>query len=73
VRAAATAEDGSVASMSALERVCLLVAEETPDLVSLAVEYQWRRKRFHDPVGARDLLIPRVLAYFTVTCVALAA
>lgn len=73
IRAATAAEDGSVASLSALERVCALLAEETPDLVGLAAEYQWRRKRFLDPLGARDLLVPRVLRYFDVACEAVLA
>lgn len=62
-----------MASFSALERVCVMIAEETPDLVAVAAEYQWRRKVFKDPLAARDLLVSRVLRFYGVGCEVAAA
>ena len=66
VRAATQAEDGTVASLSALERVCFMVAEETPALIPVATEYLWRKHRYSNPLEARDLVIARVLRHFEV-------
>lgn len=65
-RAAAQAEDCTVASVTVLERLCALVAEQTPALVSVATEYLWRRKRYASPIEARDFIIQRVLAHYEV-------
>lgn len=68
IRAASQAEDGSVASLSALERICYMLAEETPTLVLTATEYLWRKHRYRSPIEARDFIIGRVLRHFEVEC-----
>lgn len=66
VRAVGQAEDGTVASLSALERVCVLVAEQTPSLASAVAEYLWRRKRYKAPLEARDFIVQRTLRHYNV-------
>ena len=68
LRAASKAEDGTVASLSALERVCYMLAEETPDLMLTATEYLWRKHRYGNPLEARDFIIGRVLRRYEVEC-----
>jgi hypothetical protein len=75
IRAATAAEDGSVASVSALERICYMVAEETPDLLLTATEYLWRKHRYSSSIEATEFIVSRVLRRFSVesTVVAISA
>jgi hypothetical protein len=66
VRAATQAEDRTVASLSALERICYMLAEETPALVLVAAEYVWRKFRYGSPLEARDFVVTRVLKHYSV-------
>jgi hypothetical protein len=55
-----------VASLYALERICVLVAEQTPALIGAVAEYLWRRKKYGNPLEARDFIVQRTLGYYNV-------
>lgn len=66
MRSVAHAEDGTIAALSALERVCVLVAEQTPSLASAVAEYLWLVKKFGTPLEARDFIVQRTLRHYDV-------